>query len=341
MHPRHCTIIAGTANREESQMTSLPRGLITRPPTVHDVQSVTDLINLRSIHDLGRGLTTVARVLMYWEEPGHDLSSDDVLVIAPDEGLIAYAGLSASEEGAIIEVEFAVHPNWSGQGIEEHILGWAEARARERMGVAPADEPVTLEVDLPATNELDQQRLIARGYTLSRVWLRMAIALDAAPPPPDWPPGISVRTFQPDEANAVHAAWEDAQRDEWGFTSLTEEEFSYYFIEREEEFDPTLWFLAIDDATGDIVGYVLCRWSRPGSPAEGHVRYIAVRQHWRRRGIARALLLHAFAEFRQRGKGSIMLGVDATSLTGADRLYRAVGMRQVDRSLRYRLELRA
>jgi ribosomal protein S18 acetylase RimI-like enzyme len=71
------------------------------------------------------------------------------------------------------------------------------------------------------------------------------------------------------------------------------------------------------------------------------VRYIAVRQHWRRRGIARALLLHAFAEFRQRGKGSIMLGVDATSLTGADRLYRAVGMRQVDRSLRYRLELRA
>jgi ribosomal protein S18 acetylase RimI-like enzyme len=59
----------------------------------------------------------------------------------------------------------------------------------------------------------------------------------------------------------------------------------------------------------------------------GWVGELGVLRPWRRRGIGRALLLHAFAAFRERGFVRAGLGVDAESLTGANRLYEQVGMR--------------
>jgi ribosomal protein S18 acetylase RimI-like enzyme len=54
---------------------------------------------------------------------------------------------------------------------------------------------------------------------------------------------------------------------------------------------------------------------------------LGVLRPWRRRGLGRALLLQAFAAFRERGLGRAGLGVDAESLTGAHRLYESAGMR--------------
>ena len=51
-----------------------------------------------------------------------------------------------------------------------------------------------------------------------------------------------------------------------------------------------------------------------------------MRRPWRRRGLGRALLLHAFAEFRERGLPRAGLSVDSASPTGAHRLYEQVGM---------------
>ena len=59
----------------------------------------------------------------------------------------------------------------------------------------------------------------------------------------------------------------------------------------------------------------------------GWVSILTVRPPWRRRGIARALLLHAFAAFRERGKLQVGLGVDAENTSGAVALYEGVGMR--------------
>jgi hypothetical protein len=41
------------------------------------------------------------------------------------------------------------------------------------------------------------------------------------------------------------------------------------------------------------------------------------------------MLLHAFGEFFRRGQTGVDLGVDATSLTGATRVYTGVGMEAV------------
>jgi mycothiol synthase len=56
-----------------------------------------------------------------------------------------------------------------------------------------------------------------------------------------------------------------------------------------------------------------------------------VRKPWRRRGLAKALLEHAFREFRARGKTHVGLGVDGRN-EEARALYGRAGM-EVERSL--------
>ena len=50
-----------------------------------------------------------------------------------------------------------------------------------------------------------------------------------------------------------------------------------------------------------------------------------MRRPWRRRGLARALLSASLVAAREDGFTSAILGVDATSLTGATDLYRSLG----------------
>jgi ribosomal protein S18 acetylase RimI-like enzyme len=53
-----------------------------------------------------------------------------------------------------------------------------------------------------------------------------------------------------------------------------------------------------------------------------------------------ALLRQAFVTFQQMGRAGVGLGVDASSLTGATRLYERAGMRVVLRFDMYEKELR-
>jgi ribosomal protein S18 acetylase RimI-like enzyme len=58
----------------------------------------------------------------------------------------------------------------------------------------------------------------------------------------------------------------------------------------------------------------------------GYVAAIGVRRPWRGKGYAKALLLHTFREFYNRGIKRVTLGVDAENPTGARHLYERAGM---------------
>jgi mycothiol synthase len=97
-----------------------------------------------------------------------------------------------------------------------------------------------------------------------------------------------------------------------------------HWTTKRDNFEPTLWFLALDGE--DIAGFSLCRQDDT-DPRAGYVAMLGVRRPWWRRGLGEALLLHAFAAFRARGYTRATLGVDASSPTGATRLYERAGMR--------------
>jgi GNAT superfamily N-acetyltransferase len=134
----------------------------------------------------------------------------------------------------------------------------------------------------------------------------------------------------------VYEVHQEAFEDSWEHNRMAFEEWRHWVMP--EDFDPTLWFLA-EDAT-EVAAVAVCR-EHEGEAGLGWVNILGVRRPWRRRGLGRAMLLHAFREFRRRGLHASALGVDAASLTGANRLYESVGMQVVRQSDVYEKELRA
>jgi ribosomal protein S18 acetylase RimI-like enzyme len=104
------------------------------------------------------------------------------------------------------------------------------------------------------------------------------------------------------------------------------------------DFDPSLWFLAMDGDT--IAGISLCYPKVTEDPEKAWVAELGVRRAWRRHGLALALLQHSFGEFYRSGKRRGGLAVDSQNLTGATRLYERAGMRVIRQFDRYEKEIR-
>ena len=293
-----------------------PPRLVVRPATMDDADAIVELVNAADLHDFGFG--DLARDDVVQEMSSLDLARDSWLVHA-DGRLVAEANLGV-HGGVAHDLNLAVHPDWRRRGIGSDLLGRVEQRSAERLADAPDGAQVTLRGWTKGGWDVGLGFAERHGYGVTRRYLRMRIDLTDAPPAPRWPEGISVATFVPgSDERATHAASQDAFADHWGFLPTPFEEWRRR-LER-EDFDPELWWLA-RDADGTIAGMSLSSTI----PGTGWVGSLSVRRPWRRRGLARALLLHSFGRFWERGISTISLGVDAGSLTGATRLYESVGM---------------
>ena len=60
------------------------------------------------------------------------------------------------------------------------------------------------------------QLYLENGYKQTRLYLRMLIEMDALPPEPDFPEGITWRTYQPADFEKMVAAVEEAFTDHVG-----------------------------------------------------------------------------------------------------------------------------
>jgi ribosomal protein S18 acetylase RimI-like enzyme len=196
------------------------------------------------------------------------------------------------------------------------LVDWAEQRGRE-VGTR-------LISGAWSTNEHVLAELRRRGYSLVRQSQRMEVELDRPTPPPELPESARVRTFRPGDERTFYELEQETFADTWEPDAESYEEWSHWMLQP-PAFAPDLWLLAVAGEHEEPVGLAVCH-PHPGRPELGWVRVLGVRRDWRRRGLGRALLLHAFGAFRDRGLTRAGLGVDATSPTGANRLYESVGM---------------
>lgn len=314
----------------------MDNNFIIRAPTLADLDAAIALMNACSRADIGEGHPSANMLRRFWTDERFDLSTDAWLVTTHDGRIAGWGDVGLEPPPESCSISGHVHPDFRGQGIGTYLLSLAEQRARQAM----PDAPIRLQCDwVPAQNRTARDLLENNGYVAVRRWDRMQIDMDAPPPAPQLPDGIAIRSFRPDEDDrALYEAFEEAMADEWEHTPLSYERWRHFKIDEEPNFDPTLWFLAVEGET--IVGHALTRWERNGLPHHGQVRDLGVRRPWRRRGIALALLRTLFGEFYRRGKRAVSLGVDATSLTGADRLYQRAGMRVALETIVYEKELK-
>jgi len=202
-----------------------------------------------------------------------------------------------------------VRPGWKGRGLGAELVGRAEACAAA-LGAGRLHQ-FTLGGD-----EAAERLLLARGYRDVRRFYEMAIELAAPPEVPDVP----IETFREEDAAAFYGAIDEAFQDHWEHHTTPFEQW----WERHRSnpgYDPTLWFLIRDG--DEIAAASRNEANRNGG---GYVAVIGVRRPWRGKGYAKALLLHTFREFYDRGTRRVTLGVDAENPTGATHLYERVGM---------------
>jgi GNAT superfamily N-acetyltransferase len=310
-------------------MDNLPEGYTSRPAMLDDMDNMVATINSAARQITGRDEFTAKDYRVYLESPGFRLETDLQLVLSP-QGQVA--GICEFWDLAEPHVRYhtwgRVHPDHHGRGIGSRLLEWVDRRAQNSLLRAPQGARVILQSYVPALLEDAGELFCQHGYQLIRHALRMVIDLNGKPPEANWPQGIQVRTLEAGEdiAEVVHAV-RDSFRDHWGHIDTPfEQEYErwMHFIRNDENYDPSLWFLAVDGK--EIAGISLC-WPKADDDHEmGWVGTLGVRRPWRQRGLGMALLQHSFADFHRRGKQRVGLGVDAQSLTGATRLYLKAGM---------------
>ncbi len=321
----------------------LPEGFTSRPASPEDAERVATLWNDRSEATRGQRPSTPERVLKLWDHPKFDLPTDSLLVFAPDGALIGYAHVRDVKDPPVdVFTGYSVHPNHDRSNwLWDTLFAWTEKEARRVIPKAPPDVRIALVAGASDEDVTEQRELERRGFEHSRTFRRMQISFDPPPKAPRWPDGISVRCVVPGEDDeALVAAHREAFASHYG---RLEQPFEADLAEWrrwmcEDDFDPSLWFLARDG--GEVAGFCTCYAEAAGDPSRGLIDELGVRPTLRRRGIGRALLLHAFGELRRRGIAGAVLRVDTENRTGAPALYERVGMESVHASHTYVKELR-
>ena len=314
----------------DQQILPLPAGYIARGGTIEDYKIAFDLFNIHSQHMNGcDDLVDPEFLRRDWLNAGFSPESDIRLVFSPDNTLVGLAECWTTQEPPVHPWIFGcVHPGHWGQGIGSHLLTWAEDHARLALEKCAPELRVAPRTGAEAHNQNAMALFESLGWKPIRSFYRMVTDLNSPPAVPTFPEGITVRTYDPEtELEAVYRTFVDTFKDHFGFVTPPFEkglaDFKHNLID-EPGYDPRFWFVAMDG--NEIVGICLCRREDPEDVKSGWVNELGVRRDWRKRGLGYALLKHAFAAFYTDGKKRAGLGVDASSLTGALRLYERAGM---------------
>jgi mycothiol synthase len=321
----------------------LPEGFTARGAQIEDVEPALVLFNRWSRSVIGRDEITDAQAIRSeWVSPGFDPMEDIRLVFAPNGQMAGYIEVWTTANPLVHPWMWGrVDPAYEDRGIGSWIMQWAEQRARRELPRVPAGLRFAPRVGTFREADKPKKLFEDMGYYHIRSSYQMLIEMDAPIPEPEFPQGITLRTYNAEtDAAAVYRAAEDSFRDHFGFVEQPIEEglprFRHFW--EAEDSDPTLMFLAMDGE--EIAGINLCRPQSYDDAEMGWVGTLGVRRQWRKRGLGLALLRHSFNEFYRRGKRKVGLGVDAQNLTGALRLYENAGMHVHQTYDQYEKELR-
>src|SRR5262249_24430137 len=266
-----------------------------RGATWDDFDDIVELLARQNRAATGIAAVRPELVRAEWELPSFEVGLDNWV-----SGPSGYAAVSPSGDLTIAAPTDAEADALLDQGIAR-----ARERGLEKLALRPRPQ-----------DEVIAGLLERRGFGLQTDVIAMWRKLSAGEQPPDWPEGISARTFEPADATAVHVLLDEAYGG-WDATYVPLAHGDWVrSMTGDVEFDATTWWLAERD--GVLVGCALW-WS------SGWLKDVVVRESERGRGLGAALIRQGFVEFAVRGVGRVGLKVDARNPTGAPRLYERLG----------------
>jgi mycothiol synthase len=292
-----------------------PSGYSLRPARAEDADGVLAVLRAVEIADDGVAESVALDVAKAWGRPRFTLERDAWVVEDAAGRVVAYCDAWEAEPGLTFDVECDVPPGVP-RALEAELLRVAEARAREREDLTAGALLHT--VRAAADNEA-AELLLGLGWHLERSFLRYTRDLTQEVPPPAWPDGLAPHTFVAGRDEPVaHAVVMEAFQGHFHYPRVDLDEFRALSLA--PPFAPPLSFVVRE---GDRPAAALIARDEPDT---GWIQEVAVLPGYRRRGLATAMLTHAFALIRAHGHTTASLGVDADNANNASALYERAGM---------------
>lgn len=285
-----------------------PRVEVVSAVSADDVAAVRTLVDAATAHD---GVVPLGEHVLLHLKHGGD-RADKHLLVRDDAGVVGYAHLDPTDpvEGASGEV--VVRPDHRRHGV-------GTALVREMLAQSSARSPGgSHRLRLWAHGHLPGSQTLAEslGFVRARDLWQMRRDMTDELPPPYFPDGVAVRTFEPgrDETAWVEVnARAFADHPEQG--AMTIDDLRQRMAE--SWFDPAGFFLA--ERAGRLVGF---HWTKVhggdgsssgghGHPPIGEVYVVGVDPAAQGGGLGKALTLIGLHHLRQVGVDQVMLYVES------------------------------
>jgi len=262
----------------------------------------------------------------------------DIALAEVDGALVAatQTDVRARDGIAVHEIDGWVRPAWRRRGLGRALLHWAERRSVEVARVDGRTGPRTFEA-WPDEQQVGAVALYeSEGYEIARYGFLMLRDLSDPILDRPLPDGIEIRPVLEDDHRRIWDADTEAFRDHWSPEERTDADFERWFAS--PELDTSLWQVAWDgdEVAGSVMNCIYPSENAALGVSRGWLDHISVRRPWRRRGVASALIANSLRILRERGLAEAALGVDAENLSGALRVYEAMGFRRARTGVCYR-----
>jgi ribosomal protein S18 acetylase RimI-like enzyme len=305
-----------------------------------DRDAVLDVVRAYDARYVQRPQQTPEDIVADLASSGADLARDAWLVTDADRavGLGWFTVEDPDPQRPTLWFDVYARPGLATDaGLEASLVEAMLARCREEQSAGSAAE-VVVESGCMRGDERTDAALRGAGFEHERTFWRMERSLRPPRPEPGDPPaGVTVRAARDDAEDRalLHRLFTETFAEHWGTVHRPEGEW-WERLRGRPGLDPSQWWIA--DVDGEPAAFLMGDASR-ADDGGGFVPLVGVRENARGRGVARHLLLLAFAEQARRGWEWTQLTVDTGNLTGAPALYASVGMEPVEVIDLYRLVL--
>ena len=231
-----------------------------------------------------------------------------------------------------------VDPAVRGRGVGSALFAWNEERLREIAADHEAPEKV-FETWVDDRNAAAMTLVRTSGYEADTYAAEMVRPTVTGLPDHPLPAGLELRPVREEDLRAIWEADADAFRDHWGYVEPTEAGYQRFLGFPYNDF--SLWKVAWDEqgVAGQVRSFVDPQQNAEFGRLRGWTENISTARRWRRRGVAKALIVESIRELADRGMTEVALGVHTENPNGAYDLYSGLGYEVVATWTTYRKPL--